>query len=41
MQLADGYLHTLVSGVEVYTDGQPTGELPGRLIRGAKADPVG
>jgi N-acyl-D-aspartate/D-glutamate deacylase len=36
MQAADGYLHTLVNGVEVYTNGKPTGALPGRLIRGAR-----
>ena len=28
-----GYLHTFVSGVEVYADGEPTGDLPGRLVR--------
>ncbi|HWE53906.1 MAG TPA: amidohydrolase family protein [Acidimicrobiales bacterium] len=36
MQDADGYLHTLVSGVEIYAGGQPTGALPGRLVRGAQ-----
>ncbi|OMC41384.1 amidohydrolase [Mycobacterium sp. GA-1841] len=34
LQAADGYLHTLVSGDEVYTNGRPTGKLPGRLVRG-------
>jgi N-acyl-D-aspartate/D-glutamate deacylase len=34
LQDADGYLHTIVSGIEVYADGQPTGQLPGRLVRG-------
>jgi N-acyl-D-aspartate/D-glutamate deacylase len=34
LQSADGYLHTLVSGTEVYADGEPTGALPGRLVRG-------
>lgn len=34
---ADGYLHALVSGVEVYADGEATGELPGRLVRGAQS----
>jgi N-acyl-D-aspartate/D-glutamate deacylase len=38
MQDARGYVHTIVSGVETYTDGQPTGELPGRLVRGQQAD---
>ena len=33
MQRADGYKHTVVSGVETYRDGQPTGALPGRLVR--------
>ena len=36
MQSADGYLHTFVSGVEVYADGEATGALPGRLVRGAR-----
>ena len=36
MQDATGYLHTLVSGIEVYDGGQATGELPGRLVRGAQ-----
>jgi N-acyl-D-aspartate/D-glutamate deacylase len=34
LQRADGYRHTIVSGVETYADGQETGELPGRLVRG-------
>ena len=36
LQRADGYLHTFVSGVETYTGGEATGELPGRLVRGAR-----
>ena len=36
LQRADGYLHTFVSGVEVYADGEPTGALPGRLVRGRR-----
>ncbi|ONH31660.1 N-acyl-D-amino-acid deacylase family protein [Pseudofrankia asymbiotica] len=36
LQRAEGYLHTFVSGVETYTDGEETGELPGRLVRGAQ-----
>jgi N-acyl-D-aspartate/D-glutamate deacylase len=36
LQRADGYLHTLVAGVETYTNGQHTGALPGRLVRGAR-----
>jgi N-acyl-D-aspartate/D-glutamate deacylase len=37
LQAADGYLHTLVCGVEVYASGEATGALPGRLVRGAQA----
>ncbi|MBL4679904.1 MAG: amidohydrolase family protein [Pseudomonadales bacterium] len=40
VQQADGYSATIVSGVVTYRDGQPTDNLPGRLIRGAKASPV-
>ena len=32
-----GYRHTFVAGVETYADGEATGELPGRLVRGAQA----
>ena len=39
MQDATGYVHTFVSGVEVYNGGQPTGELPGRLVRGEQTLP--
>ncbi|MEO1056508.1 MAG: amidohydrolase family protein [Actinomycetota bacterium] len=40
VQRADGYVHTFVAGVETYADGAATGELPGRLIRGAQAAPI-
>ncbi len=40
LQRVDGYRHTFVAGVETYTDGQPTGALPGRLVRGAQPSPV-
>jgi N-acyl-D-aspartate/D-glutamate deacylase len=40
LQGASGYLHTVVSGVETYVDGEPTGELPGRFVRGGQPDPV-
>ena len=40
LQRADGYLHTIVGGEETYTSGEPTGALPGRLIRGAQPAPV-
>jgi N-acyl-D-aspartate/D-glutamate deacylase len=33
LQDADGYRHTFVSGVEIQRDGEPTGNLPGRLVR--------
>lgn len=36
MQAAEGYLHTFVDGIEVYASGEPTGALPGRLIRGTR-----
>jgi N-acyl-D-aspartate/D-glutamate deacylase len=39
LQPADGYLHTFVSGTEVYADGEPTGALPGRLVRGTQSAP--
>lgn len=39
LQAADGYLHTLVSGVETYSRGEATGELPGRLVRGSRSAP--
>jgi N-acyl-D-aspartate/D-glutamate deacylase len=38
MQDAHGYLHTVVSGVETYAAGEPTGALPGRLVRGQQPD---
>ena len=41
LQPATGYLHTLVSGVEVYRQGEATGELPGRLVRGPQPAPAG
>jgi N-acyl-D-aspartate/D-glutamate deacylase len=37
VQRADGYAATVVSGAVVMRDGEPTGELPGRLVRGAQA----
>ena len=39
LQRADGYRATIVSGQVVMEDGEPTGALPGRLIRGAQAAP--
>lgn len=41
-QAADGYVATIVSGAVTYRDGQPTGALPGRLVRrGRGAAPAG
>ena len=37
IQHAAGYRHTFVSGVEVTSDGELTGELPGRLLRGEQS----
>ncbi len=34
LQRARGYRHTLVRGVETYAEGEFTGALPGRLVRG-------
>lgn len=39
-QRADGYVATIVSGEIVYREGEPTGALPGRLVRGAQRAPV-
>ncbi|MEI8305367.1 MAG: amidohydrolase family protein [Burkholderiales bacterium] len=35
-QPADGYVATIVSGTITYRNGQPTGALPGRLVRGQR-----
>jgi len=35
MQTAEGYRHTVKSGVVTFTDGEHTGALPGGLLRGA------
>lgn len=35
-QQADGYVATVVSGTVTYRNGQPTGALPGRLVRGQR-----
>ncbi len=37
MQRAEGYVATVVSGKVVSRDGVATGELPGRLVRGAQS----
>lgn len=40
VQRADGYDATIVSGIVTYRDGEPTNELPGRLVRGAQPAPA-
>jgi N-acyl-D-aspartate/D-glutamate deacylase len=40
IQRADGYVATIVGGKITYRDGQSTGNLPGRLVRGAQAAPM-
>ena len=40
LQGAEGYLHTIASGVEVRSMGEFTGARPGRLLRGATALPA-
>ena len=37
LQEASGYRRTIVSGITTYVDGEPTGAMPGRLVRGAAA----
>jgi N-acyl-D-aspartate/D-glutamate deacylase len=39
-QRADGFDATIVSGVVTYRDGEPSGALPGRLVRGARSVPA-
>ena len=40
IQRASGYVATIVAGQVTYRDGEPTGVLPGRLLRGARSAPV-
>jgi N-acyl-D-aspartate/D-glutamate deacylase len=37
VQRADGYRATVVAGRVTFEDGEPTGERPGRLVRGGAA----
>lgn len=37
LQRAVGYVATLVNGVPIYREGEPTGALPGKLIRGPQS----
>ena len=39
-QKANGYVATIVAGTVTYRDGEPTGALPGRLVRGAQSAPM-
>ena len=41
VQKAAGYLHTFAAGQETYANGEPTGALPGRLVRGSQPAPNG
>jgi len=38
-QRTEGYVATILSGVPVYREGEATGALPGRLVRGARTAP--
>jgi N-acyl-D-aspartate/D-glutamate deacylase len=40
VQRASGYKATIVAGEITYRDGEATGVLPGRLIRGAQPAPI-
>lgn len=40
MQRADGYVATIVSGDEVITNGEVTGKVPGKLVRGHQLNPL-
>jgi N-acyl-D-aspartate/D-glutamate deacylase len=41
VQAADGYVATIVGGEVTYEEGEATGALPGRLVRGARPAPAG
>jgi N-acyl-D-aspartate/D-glutamate deacylase len=41
VQEARGYRYAIVAGQVTYVDGEPTKALPGRLVRGAQAAPLG
>jgi N-acyl-D-aspartate/D-glutamate deacylase len=40
MQEAEGYVATVKSGQVIYREGQATGALPGRLVRGRQTPPL-
>ncbi len=39
IQKVDGYRYTICSGEVIYEEGEPTGALPGKLVRGPQAPP--
>jgi len=39
IQKVDGYRYTVCSGKVIYANGEPTGELPGKLVRGPQTAP--
>jgi len=39
-QKSEGYVATIVSGVVTYREGEATGALPGRLVRGMRGAPA-
>jgi N-acyl-D-aspartate/D-glutamate deacylase len=41
VQKIDGYRHTILSGEVTFEDGEPSGALPGRLVRGPQRAPTG
>ena len=41
LQRAEGYPDTFVGDQETYAAGEPTGAMPGRLVRGAQPAPAG
>jgi N-acyl-D-aspartate/D-glutamate deacylase len=40
MQRAEGFAATIVAGQITYRNGEPTGALPGRLVRGRRQNPI-
>ena len=40
LQEAEGYEATIVSGIPIYREGEATGALPGKLVRGAQMAPT-
>ena len=40
MQKGEGYVATFLGGVATYREGEPTGALNGKLVRGPQAAPA-